>query len=180
MEPTLCEGEEKAMNRPRFDPYTEVLHAFNQKGVRYVVVGVSGINYYAKSPSESFSTQDYDLFLENTLGNLKKAVGILSRLGFHVATKEGPFRPDHIKEIVQRQGTLMATNPQGIQIELLLRISGYVFRELEKDAKIFLVDEVPIRVGGLRKLLMSKKIAGREKDRLFLKRYQANLTGNML
>ena len=163
------------MSRPRFDPYTEVLHRFNQKGVRYVVIGVSGINYCAKDPSKSFSTQDYDLFLDNTLENLKKAVGVLSRLGFHLATKKGSFKLDHLKEIVQRQETVIATNPQGVQIELLLRVSGYVFRELDKDAKIFLADEVPIRVGRLQKLLRSKKIAGREKDRLFLKRYQIDL-----
>lgn len=163
------------MSRRRFDPYTEVIHRFNQKGIRYVVVGLSGINYYAKDPSESFSTQDYDLFLDNTLENLKKATAVLMRLGFSVSMRRGHFQPDKIKEIVQRQETLVATNPQGVQIELLLRVSGYVFRELDQDAKVFLVDEVPIRVGRLRKLLNSKKIAGREKDRLFLKRYQTLL-----
>ncbi len=163
------------MSRTPYDPYTEVIDAFNQKGVRYVVVGLSGINYYAKDPSESFSTQDYDFFLDNTTQNLKKAVSVLSDLGFHMATKKGHFNPDQIEEIVQRQGTLVATNPQGVQIELLLRISGYAFGELSRDAAIFTVEGVPIRVGKLRKLLNSKKIAGREKDRLFLKRYLALL-----
>lgn len=163
------------MSQPRFDPYTEVIHRFNQRGIRYVVIGLSGINYYAKDPSKSFSTQDYDLFLDNTIENLKKAAAVLTRLGFSVSARRGYFQSDKVKEIVQRQETLVATNPQGVQIELLLRVSGYVFRELDQDAKVFLVDEVPIRVGRLRKLLNSKKIAGREKDRLFLKRYQALL-----
>lgn len=116
-----------------------------------------------------------DFFLDNTTQNLKKAVSVLLDLRFHIATKKGHFDPDQIEKIVQKQETLVATNPQGVQIELLLRISGYAFGELSRDAAIFLVEGVPIRVGKLRKLLNSKKIAGREKDRLFLKRYQALL-----
>ncbi len=163
------------MKRFQYDPYTAVLHAFNRKGVRYVVVGLSGINYYAENPSETFSTQDYDLFIDNTIQNVKKAAGLLLGLGFQITTRRGGFDPEKVKEILQREETVVATNPQGVQIELLLRISGYVFGEIDKDAAVFLVDEVPIRVGKLRKLLHSKQVANREKDRLFLKRYQALL-----
>ena len=163
------------MRKAHLDPYTEALHAFNQKGVRYVIVGVSGINFHAKDPSRSFSTQDYDVFIDNTLENLMKAVEVLSHLKFHLTTQKGEFHLEGLKEVIQSQTTLVAGNPQGIQIELLLRVSGYVFRDLYDDAVTFLVDEVPIRVGRLQKLLNSKKIAGREKDRLFLRRYEALL-----
>ena len=60
-------------------------------------------------------------------------------------------------------------------IELLLKISGYPFSELAKDAATFTVRGVPIRVGRLGKLLRSKLLAGRPKDRHFLKRYQSLL-----
>ena len=43
---------------------------------------------------------------------------------------------------------------------------------MQADATIFHNKDVPIKVGKLNKLLMSKKIAGREKDKFFLKRYE--------
>ena len=58
-------------------------------------------------------------------------------------------------------------------IELLLEISGYPFSEMERDAVTFSAQGVPIRVGKLRKLLRSKQLAGRPKDRQFLRRQEA-------
>jgi len=65
----------------------------------------------------------------------------------------------------------VATTPQGAMVELLLQVSGYPFSELAKDAATYDAQGVPVRVGRLEKLLRSKKIAGRPKDLLFLRRY---------
>jgi len=45
------------------DPYAELVDKFNHRGVKYVVVGMSGINYYAANAKETFSTQDFDIFI---------------------------------------------------------------------------------------------------------------------
>jgi hypothetical protein len=37
--------------------------ALNRAGVRYVVIGVAGANYWARSGHTVFSTQDFGLFL---------------------------------------------------------------------------------------------------------------------
>ncbi len=67
----------------------------------------------------------------------------------------------------------MATTPEGLMVELLLQISGYPFSEMAKDATTVTVHGVPVRVGQLRKLLRSKQLADRPKDRQFLQRYRA-------
>ena len=154
------------------DPYGDVVQRFNQIGVRYVVVGMSGINYYARKPRETFATLDYDLFLEPTQNNVGKALNSLQKMGFQIGTNTGTFKPGDLKQVVHDRKTLVATTPEGLMVELLLEVSGYPFSELAKDAATFTVQRVPVRVGRLNKLLRSKRIAGRSKDRQFLQRYK--------
>ena len=160
------------------DPYRSVIQAFNRRGVRYVVVGMSGINYYAKSPAETFATLDYDLFLEPSIRNVEQALQALRRLGFTVGTARGLLTAGGLKSVVRNRTTLVATTPDGVRVELLLEVSGYPFSELARDAATFTVHGVPVRVGRLTKLLRSKKLAGRAKDRQFLQRYQSLLEGS--
>ena len=164
------------MRRPPVqDPYRAVIQRFNRRGVRYVVIGMSGINYYAKRPSETFATLDYDIFLEPTLRNVRQAVQSLARLGFTLGTASGRLEPERLTQVVRDRRTLIATTTEGVAIELLLEASGFPFSELLRDAATFTVRGVPVKVGRLTKLLKSKQLAGRPKDRQFLKRYQSLL-----
>jgi len=157
------------------DPYRAVVQHFNRYGVRYVVVGMAGINYYGKSPAETFATLDYDLFLEPTLENIRRALRRLQRLGFTVGTARGPLTDEQLKALVRDRVTFVATTPDGIAVELLLKVSGYTFSGLANDAASFTVRGIPVRVGRLTKLLRSKQLAGRAKDRAFLRRYESLL-----
>ncbi len=157
------------------DPYRAILHRFNQRGIRYVVVGMAGINYYATSPADTFATLDYDVLLDPTISNVERALHSLRVLGFTIGTSKGALRPSDLRMMVRQRRTLVATTPNGLMIDLLLRVSGYTFAELAEDAVTVSVRGVPIRVGKLHKLLRSKQVAGREKDRQFLARYAALL-----
>ncbi len=164
------------MTRPAFqDPYRAVAQAFNRGGVRYVVIGLSGINYYAGSAAETFATLDYDIFLQPTRTNVELAVQCLKKLGFTVGTSAGLLKRGQLADVVRRRRTLVATTTDGVTVELLLEVSGYLFAELAKDAATFTVEGVTITVGRLAKLLRSKQVAGRPKDRQFLERYRSLL-----
>ena len=160
------------MRRRLLDPYQTVIRAFNRVGLRYVVVGMAGINYYARQPAEAFATMDYDLFLEPTLKNVHKALGQLERLGFSIGTTGGVLKPRELEAVVRDRRTLIATTSDGLTVELLLAVSGFTFSELAQDAATVTVRGTPITVGRLTKLLKSKQVANRPKDRQFLKRYQ--------
>ena len=164
-------------NRKIDDPYAEVIDAFNKNGVKYVVVGMSGINYYAVDAKGTFATQDFDIFINPTIGNVKKAISIFKELGYSLAVKEGELKDGAIKKTVAVKKTISATDPYGIMFEILLAVSGYRFDQMEKGAAIFLVERIPVKVAKLRKLLQSKKAAGRPKDKFFLKRYEIFLKG---
>ena len=157
------------------DPYRAVIQRFNRRGVRYVVVGMAGINYYARHPAETFATLDYDIFIDPTLKNVEQAIRSLNGLGFTMGTADGPLEARLVKDIVRSRRTLIATTPQGLMVKLLLAVSGFPFAELAKDAATVTVRGEPVRIGRLTKLLQSKQLAGRAKDRQFLRRYQALL-----
>lgn len=168
------------MSRQLLDPYQAVIRAFNRVGVRYVVVGMAGINYYARQPSEAFATMDYDLFLEPTLKNVQKALGQLKHLGFSIGTTKGALDPRALGTIVHDQRTLVATTSDGLMVELLLAVSGFTFAEFANDAATVTVRGTPITVGRLTKLLKSKQVANRSKDRAFLRRYAMVLRGPLM
>ena len=153
------------------DPYSTVIDHFNRNSVCYVIVGMAGINYYASNASEVFVTSDFDFLIKPTFTNVTKAIKTLERLYFQIGTATGIFKPEELKNIVRHQQTIVGTTTDGIMVELLLRVSGYSFSEMEADSTVFTAGDIPVRVGRLTKLLNSKRIAGRPKDRHFLKRY---------
>lgn len=161
------------MTRKKFyDPYAELIDKFNRGGVRYIVVGMSGINYYASKATDIFATQDFDIFIKPTLSNVKKALSVFKKLDYSVTCKDQEVSDCSIKDIVTHRKTILATDPYGIIFELILAVSGYTFNQMEQDARVFDVNKIPVKVGKLTKLIMSKKMAGRQKDKLFLKRLE--------
>lgn len=154
------------------DPYAELLDKFNRQGVKYVVVGMSGINYYASKARETFLTQDFDIFVKPTINNVKKSIAVFKKLGYSLCANEKEAGDFLIKDVVRQKKAILAADPYGITFELILAVSGYTFNEMERDASIFDVSKTPIKVGKLQKLLMSKKAAGRKKDKLFLRRFE--------
>ena len=157
------------------DPYRAVIQRFNRSGVLYLIVGMSGINYYARNPAETFGTLDYDIFLEPSLKNVEQAIRCLKAMRFTLGTAQGALRQEDVKQIVRERRTIVATTSEGLMVELLLKISGYPFSELARDALTLSLRGTPVKVGRLSKLLRSKKLAGRPKDRRFLERYQTLL-----
>lgn len=161
-----------AAGKKSADPWAALFDGFNKAGVDYVVIGMSGINYYARSAMETFGTQDYDLFLRPVVANAAKALEVLRDLGYEMVSGGKRVLEKDLSRIVKEKQTVLAVNPEGVTFELLFAISGFVFHQLAADAAIFRTGETLIRVGRLQKLLASKKAADRPKDRLFLKRYE--------
>ena len=159
-----------------YDPYAEALGAFNRHGVLYVVVGMAGINYYAARAEDTFSTQDYDVFIKPVIANVKKVVQILKELGYDIAAGGSLLADSALKNIVRDRKTLVATDPYGISFDIILAVSGFTFNQMAGDATIFSAGKILLRVGKLKKLLLSKKAAGRKKDILFLSTYENMIT----
>ena len=71
--------------------YLLALAALNEAGVEYVVVGVGGINFYARTPALASATLDLDLLLAPEPANLGAALRALSGAGFSFSAGGEPF-----------------------------------------------------------------------------------------
>ena len=160
--------------------FARALSALSEEGVEFVVVGVGGINFYARTPSDAFATLDIDALLEPAVGNLCHALGVLSRLGYSFEAGGQPFvdLDDLIVlgRIIENGAGLSAIHPEASELDILTSVSGFDYDELSSDAATFEVSGSLIRVGRLEKLLRSKEASGRPKDLAFLRAFEASST----
>ncbi len=157
--------------------FARALSALREAGVDFVVVGVGGVNFYARTPGQVFATLDLDTLLPPVVGNLSTALRVLSGLGYAFESGGEPFLDSEnegaLARVVSRGACVTAIHPEEGQIDLMTSVSGFSYAELEGDATPFRVAGVEVRVGQLEKLLRSKQRSGRPKDLEFLRAFEA-------
>jgi hypothetical protein len=62
------------------DPYIEVCKRFADDGVRYVIVGVFGINFYARQAGQIITTADCDILVPADFPVFRKALQLLAAM----------------------------------------------------------------------------------------------------
>lgn len=164
------------------NPYHQVLKLFNQFQVAYIVIGMSAVNYYAEEPVHVISTADYDVFVQSTPENVFRIFQALKKSDFNQILQSGRGGLKHLrhfsipicKKICEEKNTLIAEGPYHAIIEILQEISGFTFDAMIRKAVYMRDNELKFKfpVGNLEQLLESKRIADRDKDRLFLRRYK--------
>jgi len=157
--------------------FARALAALSEAGVEFVVVGVGGINFYARTPADAFATLDLDALVAPAVENLELALSVLSELGYEFEAGGEPFvdLDDRVVlgRVVGNGGMLSAIHAAENQIDVLTSIAGFDFSSLAFDAAQFDVAGATIHVGRLEKLLRSKEASGRPKDVEFLKSFRA-------
>ena len=154
------------------DPFTSLAGALSGDGVRYLVIGVWGVNYYAPSGSAMFTTLDRDLLLPADPGNLLAAWRVCETNGFGLFARMEPLDMPRdaalARAMVERRALTRASDGSGTDVDLSLVMSGFDFETVWPARRIFEVQGVAIPVARLSHIVESKASAGREKDRLFL------------
>ena len=154
------------------DPFVRLVRALLGVEVRFVVVGVWGANYYARSGSTVFTTADRDLFLPPNSENLLRAWSACESTGMALSAGNEPLDlPRDLalaRAVVARRGLTTALGEDGLEVDLGLVMSGFDFDAAWDERRTFVVDEVEVPVARLAHIVTSKAEAGREKDRLFL------------
>jgi len=147
--------------------------------VPFFVVGVTGINFYARDASEVVVTADVDVLLAPRVEVLSAALAALHSAGFSFRAGGEPFvdldGAAVLGNVLARGATITAQDEAGARIDLMLSGLGLRFDDLAEDAVTFRIDDVEVRVGRLEKLLRAKELAGRPKDVEFLRLYAARL-----
>ena len=157
--------------------FARALAALREADVEFGVVGVGGINFYARTPGEIFATVDLDTLFPPAVDNLASALRVLSGIGYTFEAGGEPFLDFEasaiVARIVSRGALVTAIHRDEGQIDLMTSMAGYSYDELSEDATTFRVAGVEVRVGRLEKLLRSKERSGRAKDAEFLRAFEA-------
>jgi hypothetical protein len=161
------------------EPFLRLLLHFAQERVRYVIIGVSGANYYAGTSAEIFATKDRDLFLPLDPDNLVHAWTSCRAEGYTLWASNEPldepadrWLADHV---VAQRAVTAAIHESGVQVDLTLVMAGFDFDSVWDERRVFEVEGVEIPVARISHILESKARAGRPKDRLFLATYEERL-----
>jgi len=163
-------------------PQHAFLKALSREKVEYLVVGVSGINYYAKDARQVISTMDYDVFIRPDAENLLRVVRAVLRhkCGLSYLNQDKKLVAIHkpnlrlCSKLAENKSVLLATGPYHTVYDLVQEISGFTYDQMRAKA-VKLKDKklgFSFSVGRLEDLLESKRRAGRPKDILFIKKFK--------
>lgn len=140
--------------------------------VRFVMIGVGGANYYAMHGGLTFTTRDRDLFLPSDPQNERRAWEVCEQSRLQLWSGDEPLgQPldDYLaRKVVEQRALVTATGEAGLVVDLTLVMAGFEFDTVWAEHRTFVVDGVEIPVARLAHIVESKRIANREKDRLFL------------
>jgi predicted nucleotidyltransferase len=159
------------------DPFVRIAAGLNDAGIRYVIIGVWGANYYARGTL--FVTKDQDLLLPPDAGNLLRAWNVCEAAGLELMNDTEPLdRPrDQVlaEAVVRQQALTTATDGGLLHIDLSLVMTGFGFDEVSSRRRSFRVDGVELPVASLADIVAAKAAANRPKDRQFLTTNAAEL-----
>lgn len=139
----------------------ELLCAFNDRGVKYLVVGGYAYGIYA----EPRATKDLDIFIRADEENSQAVFLALAQFG---APLEG-LRPEDFMD-----GSTFQIGQPPARIDLLQRIDGISFDEAWENRIEGVIDgEARVFVISKNDLIRNKLASGREQDILDVKRIRA-------
>jgi len=154
------------------DRFTHLVHSLSSGAVRFVIIGVSGANYWARHAGMQFSTKDRDLFLPLDPENELRAWRVCEQSGLALWCGDEPLGEPKdtflAQAVVERRMLVTAIGTPDLVVDLSLVMAGLEFEEVWANRREFDVDGVMIPVASLHDIVESKRVANREKDRLFL------------
>jgi len=115
-------------------PLLEALATLARAGVEFIVVGVSGINFYARDASDAVVTADVDVFLSPRVEVLRSALGALRSSGLEFWAGDEPFLDFDDSEIlanlISSGANVTAENEAGARVDLMLSGGGFRYDDL--------------------------------------------------
>jgi hypothetical protein len=135
------------------DDFREFIALLISEETQFVMIGGYAYNLYLNPRA----TGDIDFFIECSPENEKRLRQVLERFGF------GSVLPPESKPLLQ-PGKILTLGQSPLRIDLLTKIDGVTFDEVQSTCKIFQIDDLPIPVISSEKLIKNKLAAARPKD----------------
>jgi hypothetical protein len=146
--------------------YGDVFRAFDQKGIRYLVVGARAMNLHGVPRM----TSDLDIVVDLHPENLDLVVQTLTELGYRSRLPVDPkqiLSQETRKQWKETKGLIAFTfiHPkiQYQEVDILLE-SPVPFQRGEKDKKVVTLESIRIPFMSIDHLIEMKRMTGREQD----------------
>lgn len=153
-------------------PLAPLAREFAARSVRYVLIGVSGANFYGPTGQAVFTTQDFDLFLPPDPDNLVAAWASCEQAALDMWLGDEPLdrhRDRWLAErVIERRALTQARGPDELLVDLSLVMEGFDFEHVWRERREFLVQGIVVPTARLLHIIESKAATGRPKDQLFL------------
>jgi hypothetical protein len=154
----------------------DLIRALNERGVRFLAIGVWGANLYAESVMQTFATSDQDLFLPPDADNLMAAWQACEGMGLELWCGAEPLDQPRdsflARAVIERRALTRATDGDQLVVDLTLVMGNFDFERVWAERRSFVVNGVDVTVARLTHIAESKAAAGRPKDRLFLETHK--------
>ncbi len=140
--------------------FAELLRTFNAEDVRYLVIGALAVGYH----SQPRATADFDVWVDRAPQNAERVYRALARFGApleHVTIAD--FTSD---DLVFMIGAIP------LRVDVLTDIDGIAFSDAWERRVPDVLKGVPTYIISLDDLIANKRAAGRDKDRIDLKRLE--------
>jgi hypothetical protein len=159
------------------DVYAEACSLLEEADVRYLVIGVMGINLHSTRGAAIALTEDCDLLLPPEPEPHRRAAAALAGAGFLLEAGGEPLVGNDavvLAGIVNARARVRATKDLST-VDLTLQAAGLDFDDLWPRHTRRRLDGTAVRVAPLQDIVRSKMLANRLKDRLFLATYADRL-----
>lgn len=137
-----------------FFPFERLLAGLSEAGVDFVVVGglAISLNGYVRS------TEDVDILIRNTSGNVDKLLGFLRQWG------EGWARDLRLEDFVDEEGAIRVI--EDFPLDIFTRMRGKVFDDFRPTFRFLEISGARIPFLGPADLISLKESSWRDKDQL--------------
>ena len=106
-------------------PLSPLARELGRRGVRYLLIGVSGANLYGPSGQAVFTTEDIDLFLPLDADNLVQAWSACEDSGLELWLSDEPLdRPRDrwlAERMIERRALTRVTGPNDLLVDQIGR-----------------------------------------------------------
>lgn len=162
-------------------PFLRLVEQLSSRGLRFVLIGVAGADYWARSGGTVFATQDRDLLLPLDPENLLGVWTACRYTGYELWSGNEPLgEPLDLwlaERVVERRAGVKAVHRDegGSEVDLTLVMAGFDFDAVWSARRVFKAHGVEVPVARLTHIVRSKTLCNRPKDRLFLATYEEAL-----
>lgn len=137
-----------------YTDFKEFLHLLNKHKVRYVLVGGYAVSFYSRPKS----TQDIDVFIENSQKNASKILKVLEEFG--LASLNITI------DDLTAEGKVIQLGVSPLRIDLMTSIEGVEFSTAYKNRKKITYWNIKnVSFISYNDLVTNKKTTGRKKDK---------------